>query len=440
MYSDARAKIRKRDDNLIPAARAQLEQVVRLDPNFAPGWATLAEAVKFSLPQRKNWNISTDASQRYARKAIDLAPNLAAAHAALALALDLKGPVALAEVKRAVELDPNDYEALNWLGGILSDSGDKKGALDVFTRAVELEPLFWPAAVNKLDMLKQLDDQAGLRQFLDHERTVGADYVVIFIEMDQAQRKGDLAKAVNIGMQYWNTARPEERTPVGLALWATLCQLGFYDEAQKISPAPDFARYLWRNDPKGLDMLESQRVDTPTFFTLQPLTENAGRVYLLTGRGKKLAEMYLSLRMPPAEFAALATGDSPDHFIFSAPLVVVALKGGGHQQEAKALLALAEEKANARYKESAPLSSVLLARVYAIEGRKDEALSLLIGAVNRGWLPQPHELPVDLNNDPALGNLRGDARFERMRQQILGTIARERAQVNQRLLAQLKTA
>jgi hypothetical protein len=41
-------------------------------------------------------------------------------------------------------------------------------------------------------------------------------------------------------------------------------------------------------------------------------------------------------------------------------------------------------------------------------------------------------------SDPALAGLRGDARFERLRQQVLGTIARERAQVSQRLLNQLR--
>src|SRR5207244_2091253 len=43
LYSDARAKVRSRDYRLYPAAAGQLQQVVKLDPNFAPGWATLSE-------------------------------------------------------------------------------------------------------------------------------------------------------------------------------------------------------------------------------------------------------------------------------------------------------------------------------------------------------------------------------------------------------------
>ncbi|HEY7005117.1 MAG TPA: TIR domain-containing protein [Sphingomicrobium sp.] len=441
LYSDARAKIRKRDDDLIPAARAQLERVVRLDPNFAPGWATLAQVVKMSLPSQNNWDISSELPQQFARKAIDLAPNLAAGHAALALALDLSGPVALSELKRAVQLDPNDYEALNWLAGMLSASGDKKGALDAYTRAVELEPFFWPAAVNKLNILNQLGDQAALKDFIEHEKSVGADYLAAFIEMDQAQKKGQLAKAANIGLQYWSAAtRPEERVPIGVGLWLALYQLGFYDEAHKIGPAPDFAPYLWRNDPKGLDMLEAEHVGARAFFELEPLTENAGRVYLLSGRGKTLADMYLSLKKTPASFAALASGDGPEHFLYIAPLVAIALRENGHPEEASALLALAEKSAEAEHSTISPQSSVLLARILAAQGRRQEAMPLLIGAVNRGWIPRPPELLVDLHDDPALAGLKGDERFEGLRERILGTIKRERAQVNLSLLRQLSAA
>jgi hypothetical protein len=219
-----------------------------------------------------------------------------------------------------------------------------------------------------------------------------------------------------------------------------LIQLGYNDEAHKMGSAPDFGPYLLRNDPKGLEMLESERVDALAFFKLQPLTENAGRVYLLSGRGKKLAEMYLSLKLSPQQFLGITPGDGPEHFLYVAPLLAVALRENAHAQDAGALLSLADERARGRLKDSDPLTAVLLARIYAVEGRKEDAVALLAAAINRRWLPQPPELQVDLHNDPALASLKGDPRFEGLRQQILGTIARERAQVNQHLLAQLSTA
>ncbi|MEA3080187.1 MAG: hypothetical protein QOF05_1595, partial [Sphingomonadales bacterium] len=157
LYSDARAKFRKRDISLYPAAIEQLQQVTRMDPNFAPAWATLSEVSSMTLPSQRNYR-TFEGAEAYARKAIELAPNLAEAHAALAFALGFKGPVARAEIERAVTLDPNDYQSLMWLGILRSGAGDKKGALDAYSRAVEIEPLFWPAVLNKLQALRDMHD------------------------------------------------------------------------------------------------------------------------------------------------------------------------------------------------------------------------------------------------------------------------------------------
>jgi hypothetical protein len=220
-----------------------------------------------------------------------------------------------------------------------------------------------------------------------------------------------------------------------------LLQLGFIDEANKLGPAPDFALDLWRLDPKGLDLMESHHIDARTFFTLEPLTENAGRLYLLSGRGKSLADLYLSLKMSPEAFFSLAHGDVQDdsHFLYIAPLIAEALRQNGHADKAKALLSLAESTARNRSGKE-PLKSVLLARIYAVQGRGADAIPLLASAVSRGFIPQPPELLPDLGSDPALASLKGNPQFERVRQQILGAIARERAQVDQRLLDQLRTA
>jgi hypothetical protein len=200
--------------------------------------------------------------------------------------------------------------------------------------------------------------------------------------------------------------------------------------------APPLAPYLWRNDPKGLEMLESHHMPPRTFFSIQPLAESAGRVYLLSGRGKTLSDMYLSLKSSPESFARLADRESPEHFPYLAPLIAIALKQNGHAEDASALLSLAETKAK-EHDSTTPLNAVLLARIYAAEGRKEDAIPLLGGAINRGWLPALPELQVDLHSDPALAGLKGDPRFEKLRDQILGTIARERAQVNLGLVRQL---
>ena len=357
LYSDARAKIRKRDPDLMVAAQQQLEQVVRMDPNFGPGWAALSEAEWFALPSRTQRYSLDRSAEQHARRAIDLAPNLAKAHATLALALELKGPIARSEVERAVQLDPNDAEALMWLGIMRGADGDKKGALDAVSQAVEIEPLFWPAVLNKFDLLEGLADQAGVNELIQKERALGAEHLVAALEMERAARSGRLAEAVNIALTQWTKGGPEAQQVISPGLWSVLLQLGSRDEAFKIGPAPDFAPYLWRDDPKGLDLLESKHVTAQAFFKWEPLTENAGRVYLLTGRSKKLADFYLGLHASPKEFFSLATGDSPGHCYCVVPLVAIALRENGHAEEAAAMLAFAEQTANGALPAGAPLSS-----------------------------------------------------------------------------------
>lgn len=439
LYSDARAKIRKRQPLLYPAARDQLEQVVRMDPNFAPGWATLSEAHSMLVPSQKHFDMSNPA-EAYARKAVDLAPNLAAAHAALAFALHLHGPVARAELERAMQLDPNDYEALNWLAGMLSEEGHKVEAAAVYRRALTIEPLFWPAVLNLYGLLSESGNDEEVRKLLDYERSIGADYFASMLEMERAWAKGDLARAANIGLSTWISGGPEARTLVSFDLWEILLQLGYSDRVGpvKMGPAPDFAPYLWRNDPHGLEMMESHHLSPLSFMSLTPLVQNAGRVYLLTGQPGKLAYPYLSLKMTPEQFAALY--DDPEDFLSASPLIAVALQRTGHAAEAKALLSLAEQRGVAFARNGKPQSAAWLARIYAVQGRKQEALQLLATAINRNWLPPPPVVMMDLATDPALASLKGDERFERLRQQILGTVKRERAQVNQQLLAEVSTA
>lgn len=434
LYSDARAKVRTGDERLYPVALEELKQVIRTDPNFAPGWAETTEINAILAPSLRDHQI-TDHAEEYARKAIDLAPNLAEGHAALAQALNLQGPIARSEIERAVQLDPNDFEAVTWLGDYYKGAGDKRAALEAYTRAVAIEPLFSPAFIKKCRMLDALGDRAGIARFLEEEKRLGGDYLVTSYEVDTAFSNGHPAQAVNFALHYWTTGRKEGRTSVGNAAFDPMMQLGFIDEAIKLQNglAPDFAPYLLRDEPKGLDMFEAHQINAKTLFQSYDLLELVAAAYVLNGRSAKLAEDYLSLGWPPQQFARLDTKNH-EHFLYWAPIVAVALKKSGHLAEASDLSSFTRAQASDAARDRSALHMALLARIDAVEGRKEEALGLLASAVHLGWIPPAPLIPVDLYKDPALSSLAGDVRFEGLRDQILGMVKQERARVDPVLL------
>ncbi|MGH6729515.1 MAG: hypothetical protein ACREBK_05135, partial [Sphingomicrobium sp.] len=111
-----------------------------------------------------------------------------------------------------------------------------------------------------------------------------------------------------------------------------------------------------------------------------------------------------------------------------APGVALALRSAGDEDQARELLQLAETISNETQTRSLD-KQIQLARIYAVQGRTDEAIGKLSLAVRGGWLPPYLPIHTDIAFDPPLAELKKDPRFERLRQQILGHIAKERAEL-----------
>jgi len=163
IYADARANIRKRDRDSGLAGIGLLRKALALDPNYAPAWASLGQTT--GMPYGRGPDEAVDQQEAravsYLERALQLAPNLAHAHAALAMVQDFP-PELEGELLKAVQLDPNDAEAWTWLGHFYSNQNRIKESLAAQTRAVEIEPLFYTAVINKIGALSALDDSKGI--------------------------------------------------------------------------------------------------------------------------------------------------------------------------------------------------------------------------------------------------------------------------------------
>lgn len=428
LYSDARATLRKRDSLRYEEARAQLGQVVKMDPNFAPGWAALSIAVQYYGPStnERRFGFNPQLAESHARRAIALAPNLAAGHSALGFALN-QGPAAEAALQRAIALDPNDFESINWLATCFLQKDQPKRALQLYSRAVEIEPLFWPAVVNKLNLLLDIGDTTAAQKEQRRLESLDNPLLSALAGIQIAQANGDLSEAARIGLMLLRDDPKQTRGIVGFPLFAVLLQLGYDKAAEQAFPPPPFGPPLRKNDPRGLEMVEEMGLTAKQFFALNPLPMNAGRVYLLSGRGKDFAELYRQAAASPEEMVAITGSDLS--FSMLAPFLALGLKQAGDGDEATRVLAVAERILTNRRVDRRRSQQALLARVHAVQGRGAEALTELRDAVRRGWLPPNPNMLNDIALDPAFETVTKEKRFLAARQQILNHLAKERAEL-----------
>ncbi len=136
-----------RSDTGLIKARAYFEAAIAQDSTYAPAWAGLA-AVYNALP----WYVydeyppreAAEKSKAAARRAIALDPGLAAAHATLAVTLqeyDWDWAEAEAHYQRALALDPNDAQTLDWYCTFLLVTGRLREGVASCRRALIAEPL-----------------------------------------------------------------------------------------------------------------------------------------------------------------------------------------------------------------------------------------------------------------------------------------------------------
>jgi TolB-like protein/DNA-binding winged helix-turn-helix (wHTH) protein/tetratricopeptide (TPR) repeat protein len=121
------------------------EQALQKDPHYAPAYAGLA--VAYTFESYLGVQSSQETFQRAevaARKAIEEDPSLGEAHAALAwVAIRYRWdwPTAESEVKKALELNPNDPDAHHFYSHYLLDMGRMEEGLEEGQKGLLLDPL-----------------------------------------------------------------------------------------------------------------------------------------------------------------------------------------------------------------------------------------------------------------------------------------------------------
>lgn len=149
-------------------ALKQFDRAIVLDPAYglAYSWKArvLIDAVSSGMLSGREADDAYVLADAAIKLAMQHAPNQAPTHIArgwLLMSRDLDWRGAETEFKRAVELAPNDGDALNQLGVVRASQGELTQAVDLTRRALKQDPLKWDwyqVLATYLMSLKRLDE------------------------------------------------------------------------------------------------------------------------------------------------------------------------------------------------------------------------------------------------------------------------------------------
>jgi Tfp pilus assembly protein PilF len=184
----------------LESAAGHFQNAIKLDPDFALGYAGLADTYlilvgNLSLTNRDE--MERRASEAIAR-ALALAPDLAEGHASLGFLEQSRWNLGVADVefRRAIAINPNIVTARHWLANSYRARGDHVNArreLQDARRLDPLSPILW--TVSAMNSLDSGDENAAAAEVAE-ALAIAPDFSLAELVAGQiALVKGDPAKA-----------------------------------------------------------------------------------------------------------------------------------------------------------------------------------------------------------------------------------------------------
>jgi adenylate cyclase len=126
----------------VDSGQRMFEKAIELDDSYALAWAGAADSHSWRCLWMEESPESLQKADECSLRALQLAPNLAEAHASrcFALTTNLKYAEAEAEFRLAIEIDPQLYEAYYYAGRAYFAQGKFREAADAFAQAGAIRP------------------------------------------------------------------------------------------------------------------------------------------------------------------------------------------------------------------------------------------------------------------------------------------------------------
>lgn len=432
LYLTARGLIRtnKRDDG--GTAARLLRDAISSDPDFAPAWAGLAEATRLEGASKgyEGFVDATPRAEKYARHALKLAPGLSDAHRTMGMILAFGAPDAQTHLRRAAELDPNNAENLIWLSVAHDAAGEFEKELATSRRAVDLDPYWFrtvaSAAVATAEMGNRDEAEALVR------RRFSQNHVVQHLLLSRiASIFGDYSEAVRRLSIVVRSNSPRWSESAKLYLNDANNAAGLAGHSMAAVPPPNDQRRftaVWMDSAPSETVWRSRNRSKVAAETYREYNHKSAKLMLGAGRGGELISAYDG----PAGLLTFLPGE-PVRIdqLPEAPVVALALRQAGRAADEERLLRQANAAIRATYRRGrVPFwFDADCAAIAAVQGRNDDALSMLERAERRGWTHSANTDLRDIGHEPAFRSLRGVPRFESLRARMAARRAKERHEI-----------
>jgi transcriptional activator of cad operon len=381
------------------------QQVLTVEPNFAPAYAQLAYA-RLNQGYFKNLPIADVSAQvePLIATALRLDNQLSAAYAARGALRSLQDRTkeALEDLKHAISLNPSDMPAFAQIGRIHLVFGQPRDALDSYDRAAALDPLNFAIQEQRCAVLADLAQYEEAGKACERARKLQPDAASTaegLARLSESQGKIDEALKWNEASLkaepgdfdlYW--MRSTLFLSIGMAAPArTAVELGRRSTKDEESANLALARVTYREG--GSDALRryidsSQLEQSPHAKTLfevaycRLLLGDAGAVKQLIARALAAPDLVPGFAEQPVYATTTLTKGYP----YRLDLAIADLALGDRASAANELSTVLEMLNNmlgAGVERNATYE--LRAKVYALRGEGDDAMRELGKAVKLGW-------------------------------------------------------
>jgi len=434
LYLTARGLIRTRKKDVFVTASNLLRDAINLDPNYAPAWSSLAESTSLEDTSDGSEGVvaATPKAIAYARHALQLAPDLADGHRVLALSLPYGSPEALSHYRRAVELDPNNAEALLGLGSALGAAGQFDGEMAMYQRARMADPTWFRTTGQRAIWLGETGQRAQAEEIA--QSGLANDQGNLHIALGRiAWIFGDYSEAA----RHWsitargNSPRWSARARLSLADAKAAAGLGTARPGFKLfSPFTRQRSEIRTDTPPSASTWKMHNRNVIAADVYRDENHIGAKLMLKAGRAKELTAMYDS---PIGLLSLIPNGQVRADQLHEVAVVALALRQTGRSVDADRLLNKAASTIEVIYHQRAiPFAlDADVAAIWAVQGRRDQALSMLERAMRRGWTDAGDTDLPDIASEPAFSSLRGQARFERIKTALAAHLARERSETEE---------